>query len=214
VADWFYKTVVTAGRFPFWVASRPAVLNAGRVPRTGPFILASNHLSPFDVPVLMRHTPRVLDFVSIVEVFRNPVMAWFFSSMGAFPLDRWRVDVRTTNIILERLRRGRAVAMFPEGRLRAVADSVLTGGTFRPGIIRIARLAGVPVVPVAVWNTGAFARPASWAPVRGTVYGVNYGEPIQVTEDDDGERRLAETFRLLYADLKVALAPREAAPAG
>ena len=100
------------------------------MPRSGPFILASNHLSPFDVPVLMRHTRRVLDFVSIVEVFRNPVMAWFYSSMGAFPLDRGRVDVRTTNIILERLRRGRAIAI---AGLKATPGRGGPSGTATPG---------------------------------------------------------------------------------
>ena len=72
MGDWFYRFVVRTGRFPFWVSSRPVVLHAKRAPRNGPFILAANHTSPYDVPLLMRHTPRRLDFVSITEVFRNP----------------------------------------------------------------------------------------------------------------------------------------------
>src|SRR5688572_6064556 len=102
---------------PFWVSSRPTVMGIEHARRDGPFIVASNHLSPYDVALLMRHSPRRLDFVSIVEVFRHPLMAWFYSNMNAFPLDRHRGDPKTVRIILDRLERGRVVAMFPEGRI-------------------------------------------------------------------------------------------------
>ena len=46
-------------------SSRPLVLHPERARRDGAFILAANHTSPYDVPLLMRHTPRRLDFVNI-----------------------------------------------------------------------------------------------------------------------------------------------------
>src|SRR5438045_3002539 len=112
MGDAFYRFVVLTGRMPFWISSRPVVLHAERARRAGPFILAANHTSPYDVPLLMRHTPRRLDFVSIIEVFRNPLVAWFYSHMNAFPVDRSRRDPATVRIILDRLARGRVVAMF------------------------------------------------------------------------------------------------------
>src|SRR5437870_5041887 len=118
MSDWFYRIVVLIGRFPFWVSSRPIVLHAERARREGAFILAANHTSPYDIPALMRHAPRRLDFVSITEVFRNPFIAWFYSHMNAFPHERSRGDPKTVRIILDRLSRGRVVAMFPEGRIR------------------------------------------------------------------------------------------------
>src|SRR4051812_5803210 len=164
-------------------------------------LLASSHLSAFDVPVLMRHTPRKLDFVSITEMFAKPLVGWFFGNMNAFPLDRSQSDPKTVKIILDRLARGRAVAMFPEGRIRAEADSVLHGKPFRPGAARIARMANVPLVPAVVWKSGAYARKRNWLPGARVRYGINYGEPITVPDEAEGERRLAEAYVELFAEL-------------
>jgi 1-acyl-sn-glycerol-3-phosphate acyltransferase len=71
----------------------------------------------------MASTSRLLDFVSITEIFRKPLVAWFMSRMNAFPLDRSRVDSGTTRIILDRLKRGRTIVMFPEGNIRTAATS-------------------------------------------------------------------------------------------
>src|SRR4051794_12787212 len=100
------------------MSSTPTVLNAEVTRRAGPYILAANHQTPYDVPLLMRHTARNVDFVSIVEVFKNPFIHWFYGSMNAFPLDRSKPDAPTIRVILDRLSRGRVVGMFPEGRLR------------------------------------------------------------------------------------------------
>src|SRR5436853_510115 len=98
MSDVFYNVVVFIGRFPLWVSSRPLVLHADRVPRKGGFILASNHNSAYDILILMRHTPRNLDFVSITELFARPLVGWFFHHMNAFPLERSRSDPRTVRI--------------------------------------------------------------------------------------------------------------------
>jgi 1-acyl-sn-glycerol-3-phosphate acyltransferase len=205
VGDWYYRTVVLFGRFPFWVSSRPTVIGVEHARRAGPFILASNHLSPFDVPLLMRSTPRRLDFVSIVEVFRNPFVAWFYSHMNAFPHDRRRVDPKTVKIILDRLGRGRVVALFPEGRIREEKESVLHGGKFRSGVGRLAKLANVPIVPVIVLGSSAYARFTSWLPVRRIRYGIAYGPAISVSDEDQAERELASAYQTLFAQLNNAM---------
>ena len=202
MGDLYHDLVVFFFRFPFWVSSRPVVLDRHHARRKGAFIVASSHLTPFDVPALMRSSPRRLDFVSIVEVFRNPFIGWFYGNMNAFPLDRNRADPKTVRIILDRLERGRAVAMFPEGRIRAMKDSVIQGGKFRPGVARIARMANVPIVPVVVIGMKAYEKLSSWAPLRRVRYGVAYGEPITVSDEAQAERELGEAFQRLYAKLR------------
>lgn len=199
--DLFYRTVVVVGRFPLWIASRPVILHRDRVPRTGPFILASNHLAPYDVAVLMRHAGRVLDFVSTTQVMAVPFVGPFYRAMGAYPLDRGRVDTRTTRWILDRLGRGRVVAMFPEGRIRSEAESVVHTGDFRPGVVRLARTAGVPIIPVALRGTPAFADPRVWLPTRSVRYGVCFGEPIEVVDDARAQGQLARAWRDGYQEL-------------
>jgi len=183
VSDHFYRTVRRVGSTIFALCSRPVVIGLEHVPRVAPFILAATHLSEYDVPLLIRHTPRPLDFVSITEVFRNPLAAWFYGSMNAFPLERSRPDAPTVRIILERLREGRAVAMFPEGSIRSEADSVISTRRIRPGLGRLAGIADVPVVPCVVLNSAAYRRPLSWLPLRRVRYGLIYGPPLVPNEN-------------------------------
>lgn len=203
MSDAFYKLICAVGRPVFWLSSSPTILHADRVPRQGAFILAPNHLSPYDVPCLMAATPRMLDFVSIVEVFANPLVGWFYGRMNAFPLDRNRADPKTVRIILNRLNNGRAVAMFPEGRIRSPEQTVLRGASFNQSILRLAAMAGVPIVPCAILGTGNYSRPAAWMPLRRTRYAVGFGQPIMV-EPGDGPGALADAWPTLYAELKEA----------
>jgi 1-acyl-sn-glycerol-3-phosphate acyltransferase len=205
MSDAFYNIVVLVGRFPFWVSSRPIVLHADRIPRTGAFLLASNHSSPYDIPALMRSTPRNLDFVSITEMFAKPFVGWFFGHMNAFPLERSRSDPKTVRTILDRLTRGRVVAMFPEGRIRGGEESVVHGAPFQAGVAGIARLANVPIIPVVVWGTQNYRRFTNWLPLKLTRYGVTYGEPIVVKDESDAEKQLAQAYRDLYAEIMRAL---------
>jgi 1-acyl-sn-glycerol-3-phosphate acyltransferase len=205
MSDLFYKTVRTIGRPVFWMASKPTVLHAERMKGSGPLILAPNHLSPYDVPCLMASTRRVLDFVSIAELFRKPVVGWFLTNMNAFGLDRSRRDPATTRIILDRLAKGRTVAMFPEGQIRRADHSVLHGGSFKTSVTRLARLANVPIVPCVVLATGVFSRPAAWLPLRRTRYAVHFGEPLRVATEGDEEAasaRLRHAYEQGYADLR------------
>src|SRR3954451_4238081 len=114
MSDAFYYLVRSVGWPAFHFSSSPTVLHAERPNVVGPMIIAPNHLSPYDVPCLMASTRRTLDFVSMVELFRNPVLVWFLRSINAFPLDRGRRDSGATRKILERLEQGRKVVIFPE----------------------------------------------------------------------------------------------------
>jgi 1-acyl-sn-glycerol-3-phosphate acyltransferase len=211
MSDAFYKLVRTLGHPVFWLASKPTVLHADRMMGNAPFILAPNHLSPYDVPCLMASSRRVLDFVSIAELFRRPVVGWFLTNMNAFGLDRSRPDPATTRIILDRLAHGRTVAMFPEGRIRRAEDSVLNGGSFKASVTRLARLAGVPIVPCVVLATGAFSSPIAWLPLRRTRYAVCFGDALQVNPEGDEEtacaqatQRLRHAYEQGYAELRDA----------
>lgn len=183
MSDLFYRVVRMAGSVAFAASARPVVLGAHNVPRRGPCILAPTHQSPFDVPLLIRHTPRLVDFVSITEIFQRPFIGWFYGHMNAFPLDRGRPDAPAVRTILTRLSAGRAVAVFPEGRICAGMDSVVHTRRIRKGLGRIAELSRAPVVPCVIINSMAYARVASWLPLRRTRYGVIYGPPLVSTGD-------------------------------
>ncbi len=210
MSDLAYNIVWTIGAHPFWLSSRPIILHRERLKTPGGYILAPNHLSPFDVPCLMTISPRNLDWVSIVEAFRNPLVRLLYSSVNTFALDRSKPDSPTVRTILDRLARGRVVAMFPEGNIRKMETSVLTGGgSFKPGIARIAQLANAPVVPCAIVGTSVYSKPKSWLPLRRVRYGVNVGEPIRVRTDLDKHdaqklflQELGQAYLRLYTELR------------
>lgn len=205
MGDAFYGAVRFVCGHAFRVSSSPVVAGLENIPVSGPVIIASNHSSPFDVPLLILHVPRPVDFVSIVEVFRNPLVGWFYGSMNAFPLDRAKPDAPTVRTILNRLENGRLIGMFPEGGFRRGASSVIRGGRMRSGIGRLAVLANAPVVPVVVVNSSAYTRPGAWLPLRRTRYAVAFGAGLSPRlEPEEIERRLAEAFVTLYE----GLAPR------
>ncbi len=212
MSDLYYDVVHAIGSAIFWGSARPIVMHRERSGRPGAFIVAANHHSPYDVPLLIRHSRRRLDFVSIVEVFKSRFVAWFYGSMNAFPIDRSKADSAGVRTILERLGRGRAVAMFPEGRIRKPPDSVTHGGRFRPGVARLAQMAEVPVMPCIVINSDQYGRISAWIPVRRIRYGVIFGEMIQLRTDLDKpaaiaelEKELASAFIRLYGELKTQM---------
>ncbi|MEM6459773.1 MAG: lysophospholipid acyltransferase family protein [Planctomycetota bacterium] len=192
MSDWFYDAVVGFGSGVGRLVSRPTVLHAERVPRRGEFVLAANHHSPMDVPVLMYTTRRRLDFLSTEQVMATPVVGAFYRRFNAVALSRAGrgSDAAAMRRVVSRLRAGRALAMFPEGRLTEPARSVTAGGQYRPGLGRLARLAAVPVVPVVVLGADTLTRPAAWLPLRRTRFAVAYGEPLAI--DADAEPRAAQ----------------------
>lgn len=208
MGDGFYNFLWYAGYHAFWASSSPVVINADVTRRRGAYLLASNHTSPYDIPLLMRHTARNLDFVSIVEVFRRPIVGWFYGSMNAFPLDRSKPDSPTVRIIIDRLARGRVVTMFPEGGFRRGEQAVTHGGQIRPGIGRIAQLADVPILPVVVVDSGLYAQPIHWLPIRRTRYGIAYGEPLTLRADlskTEAAQEIEERLRTAFVDLYQSL---------
>src|SRR5580704_8154550 len=128
MSDFTYRWARRFSYPAFWVSSRPLVLHADRARITGGYILASTHLSPLDTPVLIRHTPRNLDFMSIVELKSRRIVLWYFKLFNTFFLDRSRTDPGATLAAVHRLQNGRVVAMFPEGTMRTLEKSVIRGG--------------------------------------------------------------------------------------
>jgi 1-acyl-sn-glycerol-3-phosphate acyltransferase len=203
-----YKAIRALGAPAFWCSSRPLTLHRERAQRTGAYILASCHLSPYDVPCLMLASPRDLDFLSIVEMERKPWAGRLFRALNCAFLDRSQPDLSAARQLLERLEHGRVVAMFPEGGIRAEATSAVTGGPIKPGVAKLAQRADVPIVPCVALGTGVFSRFSSWLPLRRTRYGVAFGQPIEVGHEptpeaarDRAVARLLDAYAELYAEL-------------
>jgi 1-acyl-sn-glycerol-3-phosphate acyltransferase len=191
--------------FPiYFITSRTHALHPERIVRPGAFILAPNHLSPYDVPLLIGSSRRHLDFLSTIEMLRSPFVAWLFRRMNCEFVDRRRADASTARALARKLELGRAVAMFPESGIRPEESSVIHGGRFKPGVIRLAQLSGAPIIPCVVYGTKAYDGFLSWLPLRRVRLDIAFGEPIEVPQEPDphaARERATELLRQAYLDL-------------
>ncbi|MEM6855824.1 MAG: lysophospholipid acyltransferase family protein [Planctomycetota bacterium] len=186
------------------VSHRITVLGQEHVDRAGGYLIASNHTSPMDIPSLMYGCPRLIDFVSIVEVMGVPGVGAFYRLFNTITLDRGKVDPAAVRTIVSRLQADRVVAMFPEGKITAENESILHGGPFRPGLGRIARLADVPVIPAVVLDSANSARPTAWLPLKSTRFCVAFGEPLFIRKDlepREAQKELEARWRAVVVEL-------------
>ncbi len=131
------------------IVFRIKVVGAHFVPKKGPAILASNHLSAIDHLVLPAVTRRVIINISKAEHFENPVKAWFFRQWGVIPLKRGTGDNAAIETAKEQIRAGNLFAIYPEGT-RSLDGNVHKGHT---GVARLALELKVPIIPVAMVGT-------------------------------------------------------------
>lgn len=147
------------------------VSGAERVPRTGGLIIACNHISEMDPPVLGCAIPRPISFMAKMELFSHRFGDYFLSKLNAFPVNRSGIDTRAIRTAIDYLKGGEAVVIFPEGT-RSRDGRMLP---VKAGISLIASASGVPVLPAFIWGTDH-----AWKSLTrsGTRFSVNFGKLI------------------------------------
>jgi 1-acyl-sn-glycerol-3-phosphate acyltransferase len=140
----------------FRLVWRPTVVGLRNIPRSGPVVLASNHLSFIDSVVIPLIVPRRVRFLAKAEYFegrgvRGRGVALFFRVVDAVPIKRTghRDAVASLDAGLEVLREGTAFGIYPEGTRSR--DGRLYRG--RTGVGWLAMASGAPVVPVTLVGT-------------------------------------------------------------
>lgn len=116
------------------------------VPLAGPLIVAPNHVTYADPPLVSLPVRRLIYYMAWRRLFQVPGFGWLIRQLGAFPVDTEASDSRAIRETVRLLEAGAAVMIFPEGgRSR---DGRLQ--PFKPGAFRLACSLGVPVVPVTI----------------------------------------------------------------
>ncbi|MDT8901188.1 lysophospholipid acyltransferase family protein [Anaeroselena agilis] len=152
----FYSLLRCLVRAILYTFFRFRVNGIENIPPAGGVIIAPNHISNFDPPVIGCALPdsRRIRFMAKTQLFRNPVVRWVVTALGAFPVRRGMADRTAIRTALALLEQGETVGIFPEGT-RSKTGAL---GRAEPGLGMIAVKAGVPVVPVAVTGTNKFFR--------------------------------------------------------
>jgi len=157
------------------------------LPRRGPVILASNHLTNFDVPILQAALRRPIFFMGKAELYRQPVIDWGLRQLGSFPVERGAHDMWALQQAERVLCAGQVLGMFPEGKRNK-------GNGLRPAKTGVARLSiklDCPILPVGLHGPQYMLR---HFPRRTSVSAV-FGELIY---PEKGDTPLSLTDRMMF----------------
>ncbi len=166
---------------------RLKVVGVENVPQEGGVIVAANHNSYFDIPLLGCSLARRADNIAKSELFRNRLIASLFTALGGFPVRRGRFDRSAIAEAVNRLRADRLLAIYPEGRRSP-------DGRLQPAMSGIGLLvtkSGVKVVPAYMHGAN---------PVRlFRRVTVIFGEPLDFKEEIDLAEKEGVIPKILYA---------------
>jgi len=188
------------------------VIDADRVPREGPLILASNHASFIDPPLVGAGIRRHVSFLARESLFHAPVLAAILRSWRVVPVDRDGGTGRGLKQILHRLELGGAILLFPEGT--RTSDGRLQAARSGVGLAVVKSTA--PVTPARVFGTfEAFGRHAKFPRPRRIT--VKYGDPLHFAALRAEARscsrpRLKEIYQQVADEIMAAIAALENEP--
>ncbi|HEX7653727.1 MAG TPA: lysophospholipid acyltransferase family protein [Verrucomicrobiae bacterium] len=156
---------------------RRRVFNPERVPLDGGVILASNHASFLDPPMVGSGLKRQVNYLARESLFRYPGVGWLLRQWQAVPVDRDGGGARGLKAILDRLLAGGGIVLFPEGT--RTKDGKLQPA--RSGIGLTVIKSQAPVIPVRVFGTfECYSR--KWKFHLPKRLAVKYGKPMLFTE--------------------------------
>jgi 1-acyl-sn-glycerol-3-phosphate acyltransferase len=198
--------------FRVWYATyfRWRVFNPERVPETGAVILASNHASFLDPPLVGAGLKRGINYMARESLFRFPGIGALLRSWSAVPVDRDGGGAAGLKAILDRLLAGGGIILFPEGT--RTRDGNLQPA--RSGIGLVVIKSAVPVVPVRVFGTyAAYGRHIKFP--RPKRIAVKYGRPLNFEKlraeaKDCSKPRLKEIYQQIADEIMAAIAKLEA----
>ncbi|HYS30727.1 MAG TPA: lysophospholipid acyltransferase family protein [Streptosporangiaceae bacterium] len=193
------------------VLFRPWAEGTEYVPRTGPAILASNHLSFSDHFFAPLPLPRKIVFLAKSEYFTGRGMKGlfsraFFSGVGQIPVDRsgGEASERALATGLRVLASGQLLGIYPEGT-RTPDGRLFRGKT---GVARLALEARVPVIPCAMIGGFEFQPPGKIAPQLRVRPGVRFGKPLDFSRyygmETDRIVLRAVTDEIIYEIMKLS----------
>jgi 1-acyl-sn-glycerol-3-phosphate acyltransferase len=168
----------------FFLVFRPRVVGRENVPASGPFIIASNHLSFIDSMAIPLMSPRRVGYLAKAEYFTGSgIRGWltktWFTALGALPVERQthRAAQEALDTAMTVLQDGGGFGIYPEGTRSR--DGRLARG--KTGVAWLALTADCPVVPVGITGTDRI-QPigASWP--RPHRFTVTFGEPMTFPE--------------------------------
>ena len=181
---------------------RGEVAGTENLPAAGAFLVAGNHASFLDPPLIGVHVPRQLCFFARKTLWKPGVAAWWLDAVGTIPVDRdGGQDISALKRVLRSLKENKGLILFPEGTRSR-------DGRLQPpksGVGFIACRAQVPVVPARIFGSfQAFGRGVKF-PRLGTPVSVVFGPPLPPAAYDE-PRAGKERYQIASERIMAAIA--------
>ena len=173
-----YKLVALTIRLICRINGGLEIKGKENVPAEGGVLVAANHISYLDPPLVGAVVPRRATFMARKGLFEMPVLRWMIKS-AAFPVDRERTRPSTIKETVRRLKQGELIAIFPEGR-RSDTGKLMEA---KRGIGMLSSLSKAPVVPTLIVGTDK-ALPANAKWLKRARVTVVFGKPIYYTSNN------------------------------
>ncbi|KJR46439.1 1-acyl-sn-glycerol-3-phosphate acyltransferase [Desulfosporosinus sp. I2] len=118
------------------------------IPTEGSVLFVSNHQGNFDIPILLGYIDKPKAFIAKIELLKLPLIRTWMTHLKCVFMDRSdiRQSLKVINQAASHLKEGYSMVIFPEGT-RSKSESL---GEFKPGSLKLALKAGVPIVPIAI----------------------------------------------------------------
>ena len=118
------------------------------IPSEGSVLFVSNHQGNFDIPILLGYIDKPKSFIAKIELLKLPLIRTWMIHLKCVFIDRSdiRQSLKVLNQAADYLKKGYSMVIFPEGT-RSKNETL---GEFKPGSLKLALKAGVPIVPIAI----------------------------------------------------------------
>jgi 1-acyl-sn-glycerol-3-phosphate acyltransferase len=133
----------------FHLLSEVVITGREHVPTEGAYIMAINHISLYEAPLVVAFWPQAPEVAGAADVWNRPGQSLLARAYGGLPIHRGEYDRRVIELILSALRSGYPLLLAPEGT-RSHQPEMRQA---KPGIAYLMDKAQVPVVPVGVVGT-------------------------------------------------------------
>ncbi|MFJ6411695.1 1-acyl-sn-glycerol-3-phosphate acyltransferase [Terribacillus saccharophilus] len=182
------KMILSAAFYPMF---RIKVYGKEHVPKEGPVLVCSNHISNFDPPILGITCPRDIAFMGKSELFKPKPLGWLMKNLNVFPVKRGMQDRGALRVGLDILAEGKTMGLFPEGTRSK--DGKL--GSPLPGIGFFAMRSEAKVVPCAIIG--------SYKGVKALK--VIYGPPIDMEELKERKAPAKEVSEVIMDEIQLLI---------